>query len=612
MMEYATKITALYSRLSVGDEDRDGGESNSIVNQKAFLERYARQNKLMNIRHYIDDDESGRFFDRSAYTQMISDVENGKIGIVIMKDMTRWGRDYLQVGNAMEIFRRNNVRFIAINNGIDSKDQNTLEFAPFINIMSEWYARDISKKVTTGIKTKGASGKPVATEAPYGYIKDPNNKDFWIVDKEAAEVVKLIFRLFMDGKNRNQIAVYLKDKEILTPTFYMKQQDRGTAKNRKLNEENRYNWNKATLTRILKRQEYCGDVVNFKTEKHYKDKRNHYVDKDKWQVIKNVHEPIIDRATYENVQRILKNAPVKRPNGDGEIHPLSGLMYCKDCGTKMHIRTIHKNGKVQHVTYCSEYAKGKSKHPKCNSPHRIDVDDVMENLTEVLRKIAKYSLANKGEFETLVKNSLAKEQTEEVVKQKKRIPQITDRMEQIERVMNKLYEDNALGNIERERYELLSRKYAEEYYTLKAEQEKIEEHLSEFENANQRAKNFIRLAESYSDFEELTSTAINEFISKIVVHERDVKRAKYAVQRIEVYFNYIGKFENELTKDIEPTEQEMIQMREEIEEAKKEKSRAYHRAYSKEYRAKNIEKFREYERIKAREYRARKKLQATT
>lgn len=611
MMEYATKITALYSRLSVGDEDRDGGESNSIVNQKAFLERYARQHKLMNIRHYIDDDESGRFFDRSAYTQMISDVESGKIGIVIMKDMTRWGRDYLQVGNAMEIFRRNNVRFIAINNGIDSQDQNTLEFAPFINIMSEWYARDISKKVKTGIKTKGASGKPVATEAPYGYIKDPNNKDFWIVDKEAAEVVKLIFTLFMEGKNRNQIAVYLKEKEILTPTFYMKQQDRGTAKSRTLNEENRYNWNKATLTRILQRQEYCGDVVNFKTEKHYKDKRNHYVDKDKWQIIKNVYEPIIDRATYENVQRILKNAPVKRPNGDGEIHPLSGLMYCKDCGTKMHIRTIHKNGKVQHVTYCSEYAKGKAKHPKCHSPHRIDVDDVMETLKEVLRKIGKFSFTNKSEFEALVKNSLAKEQTEEVGKQKKRIPQITDRLAQIERVINKLYEDNALGNIEPKRYEQLSGKYAEEYYSLKSEQEQIEERLSEFENANQRAKNFIKLAESYSDFEELTPAAINEFINKIVVHERDVKRAKYTVQRIEVYFNYIGKFENELTKEIEPTEEEMIQMREEIEEAKKEKSRAYHRKYSKEYRAKNLEKFREYERIKAREYRAKKKLQAT-
>ena len=186
MNEY-NKITALYSRLSVGDEDRDGGESNSIVNQKAFLERYAQQQRLTNIRHYIDDDESGRFFDRSAYSRMMDDVENGKIGVCIMKDLTRWGRDYLQVGNAMEIFRRNNVRFIAVNNGIDSEKPDTLEFAPFINIMSEWYAKDISKKVKTGIRTKGASGKPIATEAPYGYMKDPNNKDFWIIDEEAAE-----------------------------------------------------------------------------------------------------------------------------------------------------------------------------------------------------------------------------------------------------------------------------------------------------------------------------------------------------------------------------------------------------------------------------------------
>ena len=257
----------------------------------------------------------------------------------------------------------------------------------------------------------------------------------------------------------------------------------------------------------------------------------------------------------------------------------------------MHIRTIHKNGKVQHVTYCSDYAKGKAKHPKCHSPHRIDVDDIMENITEVLRKIAKFLLESKEEFEALIKSSLAREQTEEIKKQKKRIPQITDRMEQIERVVNKLYEDNALGNIETNRYELLSRKYAEEYYSLKAEKEKIEERLSEFENANQRAKNFI---------------------NKIVVHERDVKRAKYAVQRIEVYFNYIGRFENDLTKEIEPTEQEMIQMREEIEEAKKEKSRAYQREYSKAYREKNLEKCREYEKLKAREYRAKKKLQRVT
>ena len=218
-MSNYNKITALYSRLSVGDEDRDGGESNSIQNQKIFLENYAKGQHLTNIRHYIDDDESGRFFDRSAYSRMIEDVESGKIGVCIMKDLTRWGRNYLQVGNAMEIFRRNNVRFIAVNNGIDSEKPDTLEFAPFINIMSEWYAKDISKKVKTGIKTKGMSGKPIVTEAPYGYMKDPGNKDFWIIDEEAAEVVRLIFRLFIGGKNRNQIAVHLKNEQIPTPHF---------------------------------------------------------------------------------------------------------------------------------------------------------------------------------------------------------------------------------------------------------------------------------------------------------------------------------------------------------------------------------------------------------
>ncbi len=606
-MKQYNKITALYSRLSVGDEDRDGGESNSIVNQKAFLERYAQQQKLTNIRHYIDDDESGRFFDRSAYVQMMTDVENGKVGVCIMKDMTRWGRDYLQVGNAMEIFRRNNVRFIAVNNGIDSEKPDTLEFAPFINIMSEWYAKDISKKVKTGIRTKGTSGKPVATEAPYGYMKDPDNRDFWIIDEEAAEVVRLIFRLFMDGKNRNQIAVYLKESQVLTPTFYLKEHDRGTTKNKPLKEENRYNWNKATLTRILTRQEYCGDVVNFKTTKHFRDKRNHYVDRSQWHITENVHEPIIDRATFERVQRILENAPVRRPNGDGEIHPLSGLLFCKDCGAKMHIRIDYRNGGKRHIAFCSEYHKGKAKHPKCQSPHIMDADIIMQNIAEVLRKIAQYSLSNKAEFEALVKSSLAKEQTDEMKKQQKRIPQITHRLEQIETVMNKLYEDYALNAIPQDRYEQLSQKYSDEYYPLKKELDEISAQVSERESASQKAKKFIQLVESYCGFEEISPAAINQFISKIVVHERDVKRAKYAVHRIEVYFNYIGKFENELTEQLAPTEQECKRMREEIEEAKREKSRAYHREYRKHYRAENIERCREYDRLKAREYRAKKK-----
>ena len=609
MNDYS-KITALYSRLSVGDEDRDGGESNSIQNQKKFLESYARQLKLTNIRHYIDDDESGRFFDRSAYSRMIEDVENGKIGVCIMKDMTRWGRDYLQVGNAMEIFRRNNVRFIAVNNGIDSEKPDTLEFAPFINIMSEWYARDISKKVKTGIRTKGASGKPIATEAPYGYVKDPGDKDFWLIDEEAAEVVRLIFRLFLDGKNRNQIAVYLKNEQVPTPTFYMKDRGRGTAKSKPLNEENRYKWNKTTLTKILTRQEYCGDVVNFKTAKHFRDKRNHYVDRSQWQITENVHEPIVDRADFENVQRILENIPVKRPNGDGEIHPLSGLLFCKDCGAKMHIRIDYRNGGKRHIAYCSEYHKGKARNPKCNSPHIMDADLLMQTVSEVLKKIAEYSISNWADFEALVKKSLDVQQTDRTKKQQKRVPQITTRLEQIEKVLDKLYEDNALGTIEQDRYEQMSQKYSEEYYTLKTELAEIKEQLSAFENAGGRAQRFVKLTERYADFAELTPAILNEFISKIEVHERDQKRARYAIQHIGIYFNHIGRFENELTQLAEPTEQEIIQMREEIEEAKKEKSRAYHREYSRAYRARNIEKQREYDRIKAREYRARKKAQA--
>ena len=383
-----------------------------------------------------------------------------------------------------------------------------------------------------------------------------------------------------------------------------------TCKNKTLNEDNRYKWNKATLTHILTRQEYCGDVVNFKTTKHFRDKRNHYVDRSQWHITENVHEPIIDRTDFENVQRILENAPVKRPNGDGEIHPLSGLLFCKDCGAKMHIRIDYRNGGKRHVAYCSEYHKGKAKNPKCHSPHIMDADLLMQTIAEVLKKIEDYSISNRAEFEALVKKNLAMQQTDQTKKQQKRIPQITTRLEQIDKVLNKLYEDNALGTIPQDRYEQMSQKYSEEYYTLKTELATLQEQLSAYENAGGRAQKFLKLTERHAAFTDLTPAILNEFISRIEVHERDQKRARYAIQHISIYFNYIGKFENEVTQLAEPTEQEIRQMREEIEEAKKEKSRAYHRQYSREYRARNLEKQREYDRMKAREYRARRKAQA--
>jgi len=306
----------------------------------------------------------------------------------------------------------------------------------------------------------------------------------------------------------------------------------------------------------------------------------------------------------------LENAPVKRPNGDGEIHPLSGLLFCKDCGAKMHIRIDYRNGGKHHVAYCSEYHKGKAKNPKCSSPHIMDADLLMQTVADVLKKIAEYSISNRAEFEALVKKSLAMQQTDKTKKQQKRIPQITTRLEQIDKVLNKLYEDNALGTIPQDRYEQMSQKYSEEYYSLKAELEQLREQLSAFENAGGRAQKFVKLIDRYADFTDLTPTILNEFISRIEVHERDKKRAKQAIQHIGIYFNHIGRFENELTQLAEPTEQEIRQMREEIEEARKEKSRAYHRNYSREYRARNLEKRREYDRIKAREYRAKKKAQA--
>ena len=327
------------------------------------------------------------------------------------------------------------------------------------------------------------------------------------------------------------------------------------------------------MTHILTRQEYCGDVVNFKTTKHFRDKRNHYVDRSQWQITENVHEPIIDRADFETAQRILENAPVRRPNGDGEIHPLCRACFSvRYCGAKMHIRIDYRNGGKRHVAYCSEYHKGKAKNPKCHSPHIIDADLLMQTVAEVLKKIEDYSISNRAEFEALVKKNLAMQQTDQTKKQQKRIPQITTRLEQIDKVLNKLYEDNALGTIPQDRYEQMSQKYSEEYYTLKRSLPHSKSSYPAYENAGGRAQKFLKLTERYAAFTDLTPAILNEFISRIEVHERDKKRAKQAVQHIGIYFNYIGRFENEVTQLAEPTEQEVRQMREEIEEAQRKRA----------------------------------------
>ena len=595
----------LYERLS--RDDNLEGESYSIGNQKKLLTKVAKEKGYTNLVHFLDDGISGVTMNRPGFVEMMQQLEQGKASAVFVKDLSRLGRNYIEVGRLTEeFFPDHDIRLVAVSDNIDTAEGEN-ELAPIRNLFNEWYARDISKKRRISNKIKGNSGEPMGLP-PYGYIKDPNNPKHWVIDEEAAQVVRRIFDMTLEGFGTEQIATQFEKEGILTPQAYWIQ--KGIGRPGKTKTRPATKWNGSTITHLLYQQEYCGDVVNFKTTKHFRDKRNHYVDRSQWHITENVHEPIIDRTDFENVQRILENAPVKRPNGDGEIHPLSGLLFCKDCGAKMHIRIDYRNGGKRHVAYCSEYHKGKAKNPKCSSPHIMDADLLMQTVADVLKKIAEYSISNRAEFEALVKKSLAMQQTDKTKKQQKRIPQITTRLEQIDKVLNKLYEDNALGTIPQDRYEQMSQKYSEEYYSLKAELEQLREQLSAFENAGGRAQKFVKLIDRYADFTDLTPTILNEFISRIEVHERDKKRAKQAIQHIGIYFNHIGRFENELTQLAEPTEQEIRQMREEIEEARKEKSRAYHRNYSREYRARNLEKQREYDRIKAREYRAKKKAQA--
>ena len=388
MMEYATKITALYSRLSVGDEDRDSGESNSIVNQKAFLERYARDKKLINIRHYIDDDESGRFFDRSAYTQMISDVESGKIGIVIMKDMTRWGRDYLQVGNAMETFRRNNVRFIAINNGIDSEKQAESDFTPFLNIMNEWYARDTSRKIQSIFRARMEEGKRVSPSVPYGYYRNPKNKQQLLVDKESAKVVKRIYRLVIEGYGVTQIADILTKDKVLIPSAYAQihyPENNHSSKKRGI--EDPYFWTPTTVGYILEKREYMGHTVLGKTIcLDYKTKKRRKAKEDELIIFKNTHKAIIDEETWNNAQRLRKTVR-RSPKYGTTSHPFTGLLICADCGGKLSYRepAEHKEKKYD-CDYCFVCQHYRHRKGTC-SMHYIKVKTV----NEILLKSIKWS-----------------------------------------------------------------------------------------------------------------------------------------------------------------------------------------------------------------------------
>lgn len=537
------KITALYERLSRDDDQI--GDSNSIINQKKYLESYAEQKGYDNCVHYTDDGWSGGNFERPSWKRLIADIEADKVAHVIVKDMSRIGRDYLQTGFYTEVmFRQHDVHFVAIANNVDSDDQNSNEFAPFLNIMNEWYLRDLSRKQRTAIRVKGESGKPTTNSAIYGYMKAPNDKYQWVIDEEAAAVVRRIFRLTIDGYGPYDIARILYEEKIETPAVYFGKKGMGIWKSKE-HFENPYGWNDFIVGRILSKPEYMGHTVNFRSHtKSYKDKNRIMNPKEDWLIFENTHEAIIDKETWELVQK-LRGTP-RRIDTLGEANPLTGLVYCADCGEKMY---NHRNkggskGKPYPSNFfdCSTYTRSRQKFLKSCRSHYITTKALNTLILETIKNVSKYAISNKDEFMEKVRATSQLQQEEEVKDIKRKLKKDSKRISELDNIIKKLYESFAVGRISEERFDILISEYETEQKTLQALVSEAENKLSAFEKDTVNAEKFLELAKKYTDFTELTTIMINEFIDKIIVHDPE-KVDGDRVQEVEIHLNFIGHFE---------------------------------------------------------------------
>ena len=561
VMRKNEKITALYERLSrddFGKDDDQQRESNSISNQKAMLEEFAARQGFTNIVHFTDDGISGTCFDRPGFLAMMKEVEAGNVEYLCIKDMSRMGRDYLKVGQIMEILRQRGVRLIAINDGVDSARGDD-DFTPFRNIMNEYYARDTSRKIRSTFQSKGKSGKHLTGTVIYGYLWN-EARDQWLVDPEAADVVKRIFAMTIEGYGPYQIASKLKEEKVLIPSAYLAQHGEGVNKNKTFKDV--YGWGSSTICNILEKREYLGHTINFKTRKHFKDKKSHYVPEDEWTIFENTHEAIIDQQTFDLVQKIRGN--VRRyPDGWGEAAPLTGLLYCADCGGKMYVHRTNNGKRISQYT-CSQYTKVPCG-TLCKTQHRINEDVVLSLVSEMLKAIAEYAKHDRAEFVRVVQEAQSSQQTAEVKKQRIRLATAKQRVSELEVLLCKIYEDNILGKLSDSRYATLDAQYEKEQSELTAEISVLEKAVKSYEKHEKDADRFIALIDKYENFDKLTIAMLNEFIEKILVHERDRKGSIQTTQEVEIYFNFVGRFvppafgEAELT----PEELEEIRKREE-------------------------------------------------
>ena len=537
MLRQTTKqlITALYPRLS--HEDELQGESNSISNQKRILETYAKQNGFTNLRWYTDDGYSGANFQRPGFQAMLADIEAGKVGTVIVKDMSRLGRNYLQVGMYTEmIFPQKNVRFIAINDGVDSA-QGENDFAPLRNIFNEWLVRDTSKKIKAVKRSKGMSGKPITSKPVYGYLMDEDEN--FIIDEEAAPVVRQIYSLCLAGNGPTKIARMLTEQQIPTP---------GTLEYRRTGSTRRYHpgyeckWATNTVVHLLENREYTGCLVNFKTDKvSYKLKHSIENPPEKQVIFENHHEPIIDRETWERVQELRKQR--KRPNRYDEVGLFSGILFCADCGSVMYQQRYQTDKRKQDCYICGSYKK---RTRDCTA-HFIRTDLLTAGVTENLRKITSYAAKHEARFMKLLVEQNEDGGRRRNAAKKKELETAQKRISELSAIFKRLYEDSVTGRISDERFSELSADYEAEQKELKERVAGLQEELSKAKEATENAEKFMKVVRGHTSFEELTPTLLREFVEKIVIHESVAldgkRRGKLRRQEIEIYYSFVGKVE---------------------------------------------------------------------
>ena len=541
-------VTALYCRLSRDDELQ--GDSNSIINQKKILQKYALDHGWKNIRFYIDDGISGTTFNRPGFQEMIADIEAGIVKRVIIKDMSRLGRDYLQVGMYTEImFPEHDVHFIAVNDGVDSK-QGDNEFTPFRNIINEWYAKDTSKKIRAVMKVKGNAGEHLTTNAPYGYMKDPANPKQWVRDNDAANVVYDIGLYVMDGYGPSQIARLLKQRKILTPAAYY--ESKGINCNVKP-QDDPYGWNASTVAHILDRwREYLGHTVNFKTtKKSYKNKKKIQNPESEWVIFENTHEPIWTESIADAVR--LARQTRRRPTKMGEMGMFSGMMFCADCGSIMYQCRATGFRREQEYYLCAGYRKSRD---ICGSTHSIRTVILEELILQNLCKVVSYAREQEDQFVKMVMDMDEKERSKGLAKKKKLLTDAEKRISELDRIFKHLYEDNITGKLTDERFKKLSADYEAEQTALQTQANSLREEIQEEESKCANVERFLSIVRKYTEIPELTPHILHEFVEKIVVHAATDPHSKTnRKQEVDIYYKGIGILEMSRVFDIRQNEE---------------------------------------------------------